>query len=219
MLTKFNFKIDSGSSNITYSKIVSSEQYETLDKRIISCFITENNIIVCFYYSKTVSKYSIMILSTNLEVLKEENLDNPNNNYEYFYKCIHLKKEIGIFVYYIGNDASPKIKIIEISESNSVYSLNDYITDFVESLPVINSKKYFSYNDIIKLSDYLICFATCDDDKEILIIELINFYGEKKFNIRDYVIPNFKLYNFKFLWEIKLHKYNQNALFAFSFCK
>ena len=36
LLTKFNFKIDSGSSNITYSKIVSSDQYDTLDKRIIS---------------------------------------------------------------------------------------------------------------------------------------------------------------------------------------
>jgi hypothetical protein len=50
---KFNFKIDSGFTNINYTKIASSNDYVTSERRIISCFITENKIIVCFYYSKT----------------------------------------------------------------------------------------------------------------------------------------------------------------------
>ena len=129
---KFNFKIDSGFTNISYTKIGSSNDYVTSERRIVSYFITENKIIVCFYYSKTANKYSIILLSTNLVQIKEENILDNINDSKCFYKCIHFKKEIGIFVYYVGNEQeSLKIKIIEIKENNSIYSINNYITDFL----------------------------------------------------------------------------------------
>ena len=223
-LIRYNFRIDSGNS-ISYDKMVLSEnnKYETLDRRIISCFITEKNIIACFYYYKVESKYCIALFSINLIELKNEIIPDDINTNTNFYKCIHLKKEIGIFFYYKKNNENENeeqatIKIIEITENNAQYTFNNYITDFVETSSYINIEKYFSFNDIIKLSDHQICFAGCSDDKEILIIELINFYEENNFNIRYYIIPIFKLYNYKFLWEMQLHKYNQHAIFAFSFC-
>ena len=96
--------------------------------------------------------------------------------------------------------------------------MKDYISDLVESLPLIDSKKDYNFNDIVKLSDYLICFSTTSSDKENLIIALINFYEEKKYNIRYYIIPIFKLYNYKVLWEIRLHRYNNYLAFALSYC-
>ena len=84
-------------------------------------------------------------------------------------------------------------------------------------MPLIDSKPHYYFNDIVKLSDYLICFSTISSDKYNLIIELINFYGETKYNIRSYIIPLFKLYNYKVLWEIRLHKYNQHLVFGFSY--
>ena len=129
---------------------------------------------------------------------------------------INFKKEIGIFVYFLGSsEESIMIKILEISND---YSLNNYIVNFVDSLSAISSNNQYSFNDIIKLTDYQICYASCNKNKDTLIIELINFYGEKNYNIRYYVIPIFKLYNIKFLWEIRLQRYNQHAAFAFSFC-
>ena len=93
-----------------------------------------------------------ILLSTGLVQITEENIEDSIIDSQCFYKCIHFKKEIGIFVYYVDNEKEPaKIKIIEITENNSEYSLNNYIPDFVESLSAINSNKYFSYNDIIKL--------------------------------------------------------------------
>ena len=130
-LIRYNFRIDSGNS-ISYDKMVLSEnnKYETLDRRIISCFITEKNIIACFYYYKVESKYSIALFSINLIELKNEIIpDNINTNTN-FYKCIHLKKEIGIFFYYIKkNENEEQAKINQL--------LNNYLSIKVNNLKII----------------------------------------------------------------------------------
>ena len=215
-LIKFKFMVESG-SKISFSK-ESNINYETEeDKRIVSFFITEKKIIVFFYYCKQNSKYAISLLNTELKKLKEEDfyLENASKK-ALFYKCIHFKKEIGIFVYILGeDDSSVKIKIFEIMDD---YSLKDYIPELVEFLTLIDNRKDYNINDIVKISDYLVCFSACSQDKDILLFELINFYEEKKYNIRYYIIPIFKLYNFKILWEIRLHRYNQHLAFGFSYC-
>ena len=219
-IVKFKFTIQSGTNQISYTKEAYKEDYQTANRRMVSCFITEKKIIVGFYYSKTENKYAISLLNTTIQKVKEEDylLETTTESKYLFYKCIHFKKEIGIFVYYLGTDGeSPKIKILEIKEN---YSLDNYISGFVESLPLssITTKNDYNYNDIIKLSDHNICFVASSYDKETLIILLINFYQEINYNIRNYIIPLFKLYNYKFLWEINLHRYNQHAIFAFSYC-
>ena len=72
--------------------------------------------------------------------------------------------------------------------------------------------------DIIKIRDNLICLTSTKLDKETLIIVLINFYNGMEYNVRYYLIDMFKLYNHKFLSEMKLHLYNNNIAFGFSFC-
>ena len=218
-IVKFNFTIQPDTNQISYTKIANKDDYQTSDRRMVSCFISENKIIICFYYSKTNSKYAISLLYTNITKVKEEDilLEITIDSKHLFHKCIHFKKEIGIFVYYLIVTQSPKIKILELKEN---YSFENYISGFVETLSSssITTKYEYNYNDLIKLSDHLICFTTSSYDKETLIIILINFYQDKNYNIRNYIIPFFKLYNYKFLWEINLHRYNQHAIFAFSYC-
>ena len=217
-LNKFKFQIESGSNEISYSKVGDINYQITNNRRMVTCFISEKKIIVCFYYSKTYSKYGITLLNTNLTKVKtDDDYLESGNDGSYFYKCIHFKKEIGIFVYFLGSsEESIMIKILEIADD---YSLNNYIVNFVDSLSAISSNNQYSFNDIIKLTEYQICYASCNKNKDTLIIELINFYGQKNYNIRYYVIPIFKLYKIKFLWEIRMQRYNQHAAFAFSFCK
>ena len=214
-IVKFKFTIPTGTNQISYTKEAYKEDYETIGRRMVSCFITEKKIIVCFYYSKTNSNYAISLLNTNLEKVKEEDfLLESTIDSTYFYKCIHFKKEIGIFAYY-SKEESPKIKILELKEN---YSFDNYISGFVNTLSYITPKNQYNNNDIIKLSDNLICFATASNDKETVIIVLINIFLEKNYNIRYYIIPLFKLYNYKLLWELNLHRYNQHAIFGFSYC-
>ena len=71
------------------------------EKDGISCFITENQYIMCFYLTINNTKY-YHIIAYNLELGKENEItfydDNSNDNT--FYRCIHLKEEVGVFSYY-----------------------------------------------------------------------------------------------------------------------
>ena len=67
--------------------------------KIVSCFITEKNIISCFYLN-TYKNYTITLFDTNFIIknniiLKYQNDFNKNNFY--FFKSIYLKNEIGIY--------------------------------------------------------------------------------------------------------------------------
>ena len=128
----FGFIIEEANKNLKYSLQIhnfSTIEYfnnsKTLNSRIeiynsykdkngISCFITENQIIMCFYlYLKKeviafigtffYKYYNIIAFNTKLEQQGNIlNLDGDNyieNDYD-FYRCIHLKGEVGVFSYY-----------------------------------------------------------------------------------------------------------------------
>ena len=66
---------------------------------MISCFYTEKQIYICFYYG--VTDLRIIAYSSDFTTSNEEIIYNVNNyNIKFFFKGIHLKREIAVFAYY-----------------------------------------------------------------------------------------------------------------------
>ena len=71
----------------------------------VSCFQTLNKYIICFFLSDS-NKYIITAFDENLEELQSISIDFLNKKVENpFYKCIYLKEEMGVFSYYLYNNA------------------------------------------------------------------------------------------------------------------
>ena len=74
------------------------------------CLVTDNNFIECLYINN--NRYYVAIYDESLNFLNNILLDSDtinfqnNERYSYFsnsISAIHLKKEIGVFAYYINN--------------------------------------------------------------------------------------------------------------------
>ena len=215
-LSKFNLYFDSNRSNIYCNITQTSENFTTVDSKISNCYLSNTSIIICIYISN--NSYFEIFFDTNLKSQKEiDLLVEYNSNYPFF-KFFHFKDDLDILFHYqsINYTNYSTIQIIEnkIIESNISTNINKTI---------ILNKYVFHFNlmltDIIKIRDNLICLISTKISKEELIIVLINFYNGIEYNVRYYLIDMFKLYNHKFLSEMKLHLYNNNIAFGFSFCR
>ena len=186
------------------------------EKDGISCFITENQYIMCFYLTINITKY-YHIIAYNSELGKENEItfydDDSNDNF--FYRCIHLKEEVGVFSYYkhINNGDYPILKFKEFSSNNII----DY------SFPEINLNKYkfdtFSLsNDLIKLKEDKICFSSLFIDDTIMYIILINlFKDDKSYKVRYYSISLSNINNSIIFAYIRTHNYNNFISLGFSY--
>ena len=214
ILIKFYYTYDT-SGNLKYNKITDTE-FNSLDKKIANCALNNNDILVCIYVS-TNSYYKLIFLNLNLQLKNETQLsivspESPTT----FFKFFQLKDNINIFTYYRGieNDF-PTLQLIqtEISESSFIANLKEEI--LVNQYLFNNS---VTLTDIIKIRDDLVCLSGSSQNKEKLIISLINFYKEIKYNIRYYEIDFFNLYQHKFYREMKLYLYKKNIVLGFSCC-
>ena len=178
----------------------------------ISCFSTEKQNIMCFFYSK-VNNFTISIYDINLNeldklsfrVVYKDNIDNP------FYKCIHLKEEVGIFSYFVDLDSTNyylNLLLKEFSSNIKNYSISEIPLNF-KTLP----SKYLTLNDIIKMNKNKICFCSIKKNGQALYIILINLYSVT-FKIRYYFIEMF--YSYQFYLNLQIHNYN-NKFIAFAF--
>ena len=213
-LIKLSFTYDSN-RNISCNNEISSD-YQSLNKKIVNCYLTESNLL-CLYISNN-NQYIMILFNTSLAELYEKELQiYSNSNVLTFFKFFHLKDNIGVFTYYQGIDND--YPIIQFIESN--VTGNDYNISLSSKIHL--NQSYFNngvmLTDIIKIKDSLICLTSTSLDKETLIIVLIHIFNGMKYNIRYYLIDIFKLYNHKFLTEMKLHLYNNITVFAFSFCE
>ena len=112
--------------NITkeYHKDTGSSK-STLNKTIISCFETESKKIVCFYQNEKNKKYNILTLNESFVNTSQSYtyLMEASDEYNLFYKAIHLKEEIGAFIYFINSDDKNPIFSLKIChhEDNKFY--------------------------------------------------------------------------------------------------
>ena len=222
-LQKYKFT----SSDSEFYRQIKSIDIENPFGRTISCFETVNKIIICFYMSTTYD-YS----SFNLNIRKYSNeltddvthsfpvyLKNGMDDSNLFYKCTHLKGEVGVFAYYNLIDNSyyqPYLLFIEFNNNN----FQNYLSSQESiSIEIYNLQYSILLNDLIKINRNKICFSSISNEKETIHIIILNLSGEKKIRIRYYSIPSFTLYHYKILLDISTHTYKNFISFSSSFCK
>ena len=213
-LLKFNIYYN---SNEISCQIQKSEFFNSADNKITYCYLSSQNIIICLYITNN-KYFKFLFFNTNLQKKGEQELSiQYSSSVRIFFKYFHYKDNLDLFVYYqeINGNYYPKIQIFETKITESSYSL--YMNESI----VLNKylfDKSIILTDIIILRDNFLCLASTETNKETLIIVLINFYNGMEYNLRYYFIDFFSLYNHKFYRDIKLHPYNNNIAFGFSFC-
>ena len=190
----------------------------------ISCYQTASSLIYCFsfdnvdyklyyYINKYESDFSNKIYQRIESTVKDENT---------FYKCIHLKDEVGVFVYYYNNAGNLQpvflFRQFNINDNKFEYYLpSEYSASGIKITKYLFSNNLL-LNDIIKLKEDKIAFLSTLIDKETLFITLINLYGDRKIKQRYYSVKLYTLYHYKILFDLKLIKYKSVLGVGMSFC-
>ena len=191
--------------------------------KIISSFQTPSGLIICFFLIKTdkiyfnIRKYDVGFTNP-IDYKFESNIPIE----EIFYKCIHLKGEIGAFSYYKYIDYIPYPFILFKEFNKETQSFDNFLPNkYVNSEIALKVDEFFFpvlLNDFIKINDNKICLVNVLTDRETVYIILFNIFGEKQIKIRYYSIPTFSLYNYKILFDLRAHNYNNFIAFASSYC-
>ena len=87
-----------------------SKEIECEENKMVSCFQTDNGRIVCFYRAKNeenedLTYYTISTYECCFSNSKSIQIDNSNSSLS-FYKGIHLKGDVGFFLYFLGEEIS-----------------------------------------------------------------------------------------------------------------
>ena len=179
----------------------------------ISCFKTENNNIICFYLTND-SKFNIIVCDFNLNIQTSwatNQLNIPKD--KPFYKCIHLKKEIGVFSFYNNNKPIFLFKKYKINTILN-YTISEIILNSINYNFITN----ITENDIIKLEENKICFSSAGLDKKEIYIILINlFKNDTEYKIRYYSLKIFEIYHIGFYMDLIIHNYNNLIALGFSY--
>ena len=228
---KYQFKITFNSFYKYSSTIIKNNAYGN----IVSCFETKNKLIICFYMTKTpiqifpnnyINIINLNLIKFNNNLLDEKihslllNLDDEKN----FYKCIHLKEEVGIFAYYdyyypnFPNVVKLFLLFMEFKDGQFQKYLPDSISNSIITLSPNDLNNNFLLNDIIAINENKICFSSVLSEKESIYIIILNIFDDRKIKIRYYFIPSFILYNFKLLFELRIHTYLDYIAFSSSIC-
>ena len=231
------------SSNELNRGIVENKNYNKDNNygNSISCFITDQKFIICTYLcppERLKNRICIIALDQSLNEKKiiyiSEDLNiKINDKADSFLKCIHLKEESGIFIFYhLRNLAISNVVIYPIILLKEYISNNfaNYITSmdffklnkYAPKELLANSNIYFNNyclkNDLIKVSENKVCFITSSTTNETLYISLINIIGRSDVIVRYYMINIYKLYKHKILLDMRGHLYNKFVALAFSYC-
>ena len=191
---------------------------------MVSCYKTDNGFIVCSCIMFSINSYIYNILrvgSMHMYTFPFY-INDKKADQNIFFKCIHLRGEVGVFAYYnnVFNGfffSYTQIYMIFLEYNNG---FTNYISnDYTISLNLPNSINNLLLNDLIKISENKICFTSLPSDKNTINIVIINIYNNKKIKIRYYSIPSFSLYHYKILLDIRIHPYKNIITFGSSFCQ
>ena len=208
--SKENFK-----SSPIYSLV--SEKFTAYGK-MVSCFQTENKIIVCFYISSLSDKgYKIITFDENFQIVNQDFIVSVIYMDEnIFFKCIHYEEEIGAFLYF-------NIKDDNICPFIYFYNIESVLVEYKASFTLdkyqINYNTDLNLNDFIKISKEVFCFSTLSENRETLYIIILNIFNYNLFQIRYYKIETFGLYNYKFFLELRTELYIDYIALTSSFCE
>jgi hypothetical protein len=173
----------------------------------VTCFEIKE-FIECLYtnFDKlyTISIFDILTFENIYNKIIET---NPITSDYLFSKCLHIKNNIGNFIYFLNNDSSPKLSFKELiipSSSFSEFQINDYISSII-----VNKENKFMiennyiYNEIIKGDENNIFYISSENKNEkifIILIEILN--NDQNLLISYYEIKLTEIYNIKIFKDI-----------------
>ena len=186
-----------------------------------SCFQTEKHYIICFFLTSE-EKYNITVYKQNL--IKETSIEFSSKKIKFnqvFYKCIHLKGEVGIFIYYELNTESNKFypTLLFKDYHDNPPNINDFSINKIDIIEYdIEFDPYLFLNDLIKINNNKICFCSTNNIiKNKLYIIVLNLYQDNSYQIRYYLINLENFYGYKIELYMRAHKYNNFISIAFDF--
>ena len=226
-LYKIKFKLDENGNNLLLD-IDAKFSIPSYDRKISSCYITENNYILCFFFYyyifDTENKfdfhlYSIYSFNTNLDIMGVEDLETEDEKELCFFKSVHLREEIGCYIYYLSDKDLPSLRVIIYSREDNISKFDDYIYNTtLEQIDSFNYNKDIKLNDLIRIDNKTVCFISVSKDKLSLMVVMIDILYYNNYSIRYYLIKIYELKNIKFYFETRIHPYNQFVTLGFSFC-
>ena len=170
-----------------------------------SCFLSENDYIICFYID-TSNNYKIISYSQDLTSLGSTSISSSYSSENVFYKCAHFTVDTGAFIY-LDTDNNIAIHFKKYSSGN----FYDFFNSITKMKINVNSNGYkieAKTADMIRLSDKKICAAFIKSDFKEFNLYVINNYSEEKIKTRHYNIKVFDSCYFYIVEELNLNLYN-----------
>ena len=185
--------------------------------RIVSSFYTENKILICFYVNEG-RHLMIIAFDQNFTELVGKEINDTEIFYlndRIFLKGIHLKDEIGVFIYFIEN--IPKMSIIQYNDNNTFHSIFEDIN--LNKANFTFNKEYMK-NDIVKLNNNKICYISVSAESNYFQFILISLYkNDQLINIKYYQIEINITYNMLLYNQLKASLYSQYIALVFTYNK
>ena len=193
---------------------------ESTNTNIVSCFETSEYNIVCLFQNSNKKLEIYGYSQTSDQGITEDILVDSEivENAEIFFKCIHFKDEIGVFMYYLSTSSTyPIISFKKYTASSGASSYRNYF-DSIE----LNKKTDFNpgtlLNDIMTISDDKICIASSSLNKNLLYLVILNLFNDDTKMLISYYSVDLNDLNHKIYKDIKLYLYNNFITFGFSHC-
>ena len=194
--------------------IESSEYKNCSENKMISCFQTKLNKIICFYRDineeDESNYYYIVVYECCFSEIKSNNIARSESS-NVFYKGIHLKEEIGVFGYFTEESTSITLSFKYFdSESSDIENYKSY-----DNIKITQGQLNYNImlNDLLKISDTKICFTSASFYKSELYIIILTLYKEdEKMSINYYLQPFRDINNYYIYNKLSLSLYNNQFI-------
>ena len=183
----FNYKLLS-----EFNEVDETTEIECKENKMVSCFQTDKGKIVCFYRAKSkeeededLTYYTISTFDSELSNDDTIQIEESNSSLA-FYKGIHLKEEVGFFLYFLGIKLSrPYVVFKSIDSDGKIKDYNSIRTLHVDFFTIFRYD--YMLNDIIKFSNSSVFYVSCAENKEKFFYVNISLLSDnKKVNMRFY---------------------------------
>ncbi len=197
------------------------EKFECSNKNIVTCFYTVKLKYVCFYHKKN-NCLTIIAFKKNFTIMNEKDnqqyevvkTKDKDDNQNIFFKGIHLKEEIGAFIYFESSNTKNPILVLKKFDEEGIKNYSSF-GDIKVNKSNLDSNA--NINDIIKLNSFSICYVSSTDSKDEIKIVIFNLYNNDSQIAILYYSIKIKNYNDILLFEdIKLGLYNNFIALTFN---
>ena len=194
--------VNDSNANKPFVQIIDRSQTYSQTGIMTSCFETINEKIICFFRNDT--EYKIIAFNYSLEEEKQEVFNATTCE---FFKCVHVKENIGGFLYF--SDSYPIILFMEY-KNETFEILNEVNLDYISFNDTIK------LNDFIKISDNKISFIGYEESGSLYVVLIKFIEPDNDIVIRYYSIDLQNLYNHYVCCDIVAHNYNNNIALSFN---